>query len=210
MPETTLEHSSTRSSSRSGPQPSAQDSAPRTRLVVRLMFLVPLLMFLAMVGYFWIGLGRDPQVVPSVLINQTVPNFSLAAIEGRDQGLNSDDLKGQVSLVNIFGSWCVACQYEHPVLMELATRGDVPIYGIDWREPDRSAGPAWLARHGDPYTLIGDDPDSKAAIAFGVTGAPETFIVDADGVIRFKHAGPITIDLWNTTLWPIIERLRAG
>lgn len=178
-------------------------------MLKRLLYLVPLVVFLVLAGYFWVGLRGDPQVLPSVLLNQPVPEFSLPPIEGRARGLGSDDLKGQVSLVNIFGSWCAACRIEHPFLMGLQSAGDIPIYGIDWREKDPQAGPAWLARLGDPYTLVGADPESRAAIAFGVTGAPETFIVDADGVIRYKHIGPVTPQAWKETLWPIVQRLRG-
>jgi cytochrome c biogenesis protein CcmG/thiol:disulfide interchange protein DsbE len=176
----------------------------------RLLFLLPLAVFLGLAGYFWAGLGRNAQTLPSVLIDQPVPPFALPPIEGRTRGLTSDDLKGEVSLVNIFGSWCVACQVEHPFLMALAAKRKVPIHGINWRERDVRAGPAWLARLGDPYTLIGADPLSEAAIALGVTGAPETFIVDAAGVIRYKHIGPITPETWEKTLWPIVLRLRQG
>jgi cytochrome c biogenesis protein CcmG, thiol:disulfide interchange protein DsbE len=175
----------------------------------RIVYLVPLAVFLVLAGYFWIGLGKDPQIIPSVLIDQPVPAFALEPIKGRDLGFSSDDLAGQVSLVNIFGSWCVACRIEHPFLTKLKADGVVPIYGIDWREKDPDAGPAWLAKFGDPYTLVGDDPDSKAAIAFGVTGAPETFIVDARGVIRYKQIGPITPEIWEKQLWPIVQKLRA-
>jgi len=175
----------------------------------RIVYLVPLAVFLVLAAYFWVGLGKDPQIIPSVLIDQPVPPFALKPIKGRDRGFSSDDLPGQVSLVNIFGSWCVACQIEHPFLMKLKADGIVPIHGIDWREKDPDAGPAWLARFGNPYTLIGDDPDSKAAIAFGVTGAPETFIVDARGVIRYKQIGPITPKIWEKELWPIVQELRA-
>jgi cytochrome c biogenesis protein CcmG/thiol:disulfide interchange protein DsbE len=178
-------------------------------LVRRLPYLLPLLIFLALAVYFWAGLGRDPHVLPSVLIDRPVPEFALKPIKGHDRGLTSEDLKGQVSLVNIFGSWCVSCHVEHPFLMQLAAKNVVPIYGIDWREKDPDAGPAWLARLGNPYRLVGDDPESQAAIAFGVTGAPETFIVDRDGVIRYKHAGPITPEVWENTLWPIVKALEA-
>jgi cytochrome c biogenesis protein CcmG/thiol:disulfide interchange protein DsbE len=178
-------------------------------IVRRLPYLLPLVIFATLAVYFWAGLGRDPHVLPSVLIDRPVPSFALNPIKGQVRGLTSEDLKGQVSLVNIFGSWCVACQIEHPFLMELAQEGTVPIFGIDWRERDPDAGPAWLARLGNPYRLVGDDPDSQAAIAFGVTGAPETFIVDRDGVIRYKHTGPITPEVWEKTLWPIVQALDA-
>ena len=174
----------------------------------RLMFLLPLAVFLVIAGYFAIGLTLDPRTLPSVLIDKEVPPFELAAIKGAERGFSSADLKGQVSIVNIFGSWCYACLAEHPVLMRIKEQNLVPIYGIDWNEKDRDAGPRWLKKQGNPYTLVGDDPDSKAAIAFGVTGAPETFFVDKRGFIRYKHTGPITISNWKQTLYPLIQELR--
>ncbi len=174
----------------------------------RLMYLLPLGIFLILAGYFAVGLTLNPRDMPSVLIDQEVPPFDLKPIKGYDKGFSSEDLKGQVTLVNIFGSWCVSCLAEHPMLMEIAAKKLVPLYGIDWRERDPDAGPEWLAKRGDPYTLIGNDPESKAAIAFGVTGAPETFFVDKRGFIRYKHVGPITPDNWQRTLWPLIQELR--
>jgi cytochrome c biogenesis protein CcmG, thiol:disulfide interchange protein DsbE len=184
--------------------------APARPTARRWLYLVPLAIFLVVAVYAFVGLGRDPSHLPSVLIDQSIPPLALDPIPGRERGLTSEDLTGAVSLVNIFGSWCVACRVEHPFLMELQRRGLVPLHGINWREKSPDAGTAWLRRFGDPYTLIGADPDSKAAIAFGVTGAPETFIVDADGVIRYKHVGPITAEIWDTTLWPIVQRLQGG
>lgn len=177
--------------------------------LARLLYLIPLIVFLILAAYFFIGLGKDPHEIPSVLIDTPVPEFNLPPIEGRDRGLSSGDLKGQVSLVNVFGSWCIACRIEHPLLMQVHQSGVVPVHGINWREPDAEAGAAWLRRHGDPYTLIGADPESRAAIALGVSGAPETFIVDRNGVIRYKQIGPITPDIWTTTLWPLIQHLQA-
>ena len=174
----------------------------------RAIYLLPLLVLLVMAGYFIVGLGMNPRELPNMLEGKPVPAFDLPPIKGRDAGFKSTDLLGQVSLVNIFGSWCVACLVEHPFLMTIKHRDLVPIHGIDWREQDRDAGPRWLRRHGDPYTLIGDDPESKAAIAFGVTGAPETFLVDRAGVVRYKHVGPVTQAVWDDTLWPLIQELR--
>ena len=146
-----------------------------------------------------------------MLQGQAVPEFSLQPILGRDEnGFKSTDLPGQVSLVNVFGSWCVACQVEHPFLMKIKQRGLVPVHGIDWREVEKTAGPDWLKRYGDPYTLVGDDPVSRAAIAFGVTGAPETFLIDQKGVIRYKHIGPINQKSWDEIIYPLIQKLRAG
>ncbi|MBT4933285.1 MAG: DsbE family thiol:disulfide interchange protein [Rhodospirillaceae bacterium] len=174
----------------------------------RMIYLLPLAIFLVIAGYFAKGLTLNPRDMPSMLIDQEVPPFDLKPIKGSMRGFSSEDLKGQVTLVNIFGSWCVACLAEHPMLMKIHEQKLVPIYGIDWREKDPEAGPKWLARRGDPYTLIGDDPESKAAIAFGVTGAPETFFIDRRGFIRYKHVGPITPENWESTLWPIVQELR--
>ncbi len=174
----------------------------------RLRYSVPLATLAVLAIYFFLGLGRDPYILPSALINSPVAAFDLPAIEGETKGFSSSDLKGQVSLVNVFGSWCVACQQEHGFLMKLSQKNIIPVYGIDWRESDRKAGPAWLKRYGNPYTLIGDDPKSLGAIAFGVTGAPESFLIDKDGVIRFKHTGPLTDKIWIKNFSPIISELR--
>ena len=164
---------------------------------------------MVMAGYFAVGLTKDPRKLQNMLTGQPVPEFTLAGLQGRDDtGFKSADLIGDVTLVNVFGSWCVACRVEHPFLMALKQKNLVPIHAIDWREDDRSAGPLWLKKHGDPYTLAGDDPKSKAAISFGVTGAPETFLVDKKGIVRFKHIGPINQQLWQTTLQPLIALLR--
>ncbi len=174
----------------------------------RTFFYVPLAIFLVLVIYFAIGLTRDPRILPSALINQPVPPLDLKPIKGSNQGIATDDFKDQVTLVNIFGSWCVACRAEHPFLMELKKTNTVPIFGIDWREVNPDDGPAWLKRYGNPYTRIGDDPISKAAIAFGVTGAPETFLVDHRGIIRYKHIGPLSHKIWRDILSPIVKKLR--
>jgi cytochrome c biogenesis protein CcmG/thiol:disulfide interchange protein DsbE len=174
-----------------------------------LFFLTPLFVFLILVGYFAIGLTKDPSKLPNMLAGQPVPEFTLAGLQGRDdKGFKNTDLLGEVTLVNVFGSWCIACRVEHPFLMEVKQKNLVPIHAIDWREEDRKAGPLWLIKNGDPYTLVGDDPKSKAAISFGVTGAPETFLVDKKGVVRFKHVGPINEELWQSTLQPLIIVLK--
>ena len=174
----------------------------------RLGYSMPLGILAVLAVYFLLGLGRDPYILPSALINTPVAAFDLPAIEGEIKGFSNSDLKGRVSLVNVFGSWCAACQEEHGFLMKLSRQNIIPVYGIDWREADRKAGPAWLKRYGNPYTLVGDDPKSLGAIAFGVTGAPESFLIDKDGVIRFKHTGPITHEIWTKKFSPIISELR--
>lgn len=175
----------------------------------RLPFLLPLLGFLALVAMFKWGLGHDPRLLPSTLIDRPVPEMVLAPLPGRGDGsgLATADLKGGVSIVNIFGSWCIACVQEHPFLMEIKRQGVVPIHGIDWRD-DPAEGAKWLRKNGDPYERVGaDPPPGRAAIDFGVTGAPESFIVDRNGIIRYKHIGPITPEVWRATLLPIVQEL---
>lgn len=174
----------------------------------KLIYLVPVIVLAVIASMFMVGLGRDPKIVPSVLIDRPVPEFALEALPDRGRPLSSADLKGEVTLVNIFGSWCVACIAEHPVLVAIGKTGEVPIHGIAWREKDPRDAMRWLGRHGDPYDLVGHDADSRVAIDFGVTGAPETFVVDAGGVIRYKHIGPVTPEVWENTLKPLIAQLR--
>ena len=167
--------------------------------------MLPLVFFLILASYFMINLITGPKTLPSMLEGQTVPKFSLPPIMGRDTvGFQNTDLIGKVSLVNIFGSWCQACLFEHPFLMKLKESKILEILGIDWREEDRLSGPAWLKRHGDPYSLIGDDPKSFAAIAFGVTGAPESFLIDKKGFVRHKIVGPLNQKIWDTSLFPLV------
>ncbi len=175
----------------------------------RLIFVIPVAAFLALVIWFAAGLGRDPGYIPSMLIDRPAPEFSLPPIAGRERGFSSGDFKGQVSMVNIFGSWCATCEIEHPMLMEIEQEGVAPIYGLDWKdEPGRGA--EWLAERGDPYAAIGDDADGRVAIDFGVTGAPETFIVDSEGRVRHKHVGEITREDWALVLKPMIEDLKKN
>ncbi len=172
----------------------------------RIVFVLPIAAFLALALWFAAGLGRDPGYIPSMLIDRPAPEFSLPPIAGRDKGFSSADFRGQVSLVNIFGSWCATCVTEHPVLMEIAAENIAPIYGLDWKDKS-GAGAQWLAARGDPFVAIGDDADGRVAIEFGVTGAPETFIIDAEGRVRHKHVGEITREHWRRVLKPMIEDL---
>lgn len=176
----------------------------------KVIIFAPTLVFIALIGLFASRLHQDPSALPSVLLDTPVAPFSLEALPGRDRPLSSDVLHGQVSLLNIFGSWCVACREEHEFLMTLRAQGDVPVHGIDWRERSPADGVRWLEKHGDPYDHIGQDPDSRTAIALGVTGAPETFIIDAAGIIRYRHAGVLTPEIWKATLKPLVEKLRHG
>jgi len=170
----------------------------------RLLYLIPVIVFGAVGIGLAVGLTRDPGTLPSALLDQPVPSFELPGLDGGD-GLSSDDLKGRVSLVNVFASWCVPCRVEHPVLMRLAEEG-VPIYGINYKDPPDQAK-AWLAELGDPFEKIGADRDGRVGIEWGVYGVPETFVVDADGRIRHRHVGPIQARDLEGTLLPILAEL---
>jgi cytochrome c biogenesis protein CcmG/thiol:disulfide interchange protein DsbE len=180
---------------------------PRRKRWSRLLLFGPAVLFLALVAAFALGLGRDPKLVPSPLIGKPVPDFALPPVKGRSLGLAAADLKGQVSLVNVFASWCVACREEHPVLMRL--RAQVPIHGLNYKDkPDDAA--RWLDGMRDPYTRTGADIDGRVAIDWGVYGVPETFVVDARGRIAFKQVAPITSEILEETILPLVARLRAG
>lgn len=168
--------------------------------------LLPLGVFLLIGIAFAIGLTKDPRRMSSELINQPFPSFSLSALYNEAETLTEDIVKGQVSLINVFGSWCVACNVEHPILMDIATRKDVTLIGMDWRD-ERPKAKKWLAKRGNPYEKIIFDNESVLAITLGVTGAPESFITDKTGQIRYKHVGVITPDIWSETLLPIIKTL---
>ena len=169
----------------------------------------PAALFLGLVLTFVAGLGRDPKILPSPLIGKPVPEFSLPPVEGRRLGLATDDLKGEVSLVNVFASWCLACREEHPVLMRLQARGDLPLHGLNYKDKPADAA-RWLDQMGDPYRRTGADLDGKVAIDWGVYGVPETFLVDAQGRIAFKQIGPLTPEIVETTILPLVAQLRAG
>ena len=175
----------------------------------RLIYLSPVLLFGIVAGYFLWGLDpdRDPREIPSVLIDKPVPEFSLPPVQGRTLGLSTADLKGEVSLVNVFASWCTACRYEHPLFMRLKTDGIVPIHGINYKDaPDDAA--EWLDTLGDPYTRTGADRNGRVSIEWGVYGVPETFVISKDGQIAYKHIGAITPKVLDETLLPLIRRLQ--
>jgi cytochrome c biogenesis protein CcmG/thiol:disulfide interchange protein DsbE len=171
-------------------------------------YLLPAALFVVLVGFLAIGLNRDPSRVPSPLIDKPAPEFALPQLKDAGQTFSSRDLKGEVSLVNVWATWCGGCYQEHPVLVELAESRFVPIYGLNYKD-ERVKAKAWLRKYGDPYRAIAFDEDGRVAIDWGVYGAPETFVVDARGIVRYKHIGPLTTkDLQNTIL-PLVERLRV-
>ncbi|HWS74329.1 MAG TPA: DsbE family thiol:disulfide interchange protein [Quisquiliibacterium sp.] len=174
-----------------------------------LKFLIPLLLFLG-IGWFLLrGLDRDPREIPSPLVGKPAPQVSLPVLgRGADVPWTTASMQGQVWLLNVWGSWCAGCKVEHPLLNELAARKLVPIVGLAWKDrPEDAKG--WLDRLGNPYTVTVMDRDGRAAIDWGVYGAPETFVVDKAGVVRDKFIGALTPEALSQRILPLVERLQA-
>lgn len=172
-------------------------------------YFLPLAIFFGLVYFLWRGLSLDPKVIPSALLNKPAPQFSLAQLQAPEQTLSAADMKGQVWLLNVWGSWCVSCRYEHPVLNDLAKQQLVPIIGLNWKDRPEDAI-AWLARFGNPYQTSVMDRDGRVAIDFGVYGAPETFVIDKAGMIRHKHTGPISPDDLRNVIVPLLRELKKA
>lgn len=173
----------------------------------RLTYLAPVAVFVIITGFFAYGLTLDPSKIPSVLIGRPVPEFALPPVEGRVLALSAGDLKGEVSLVNVFASWCAECRSEHPLLMRLREDNTVPVHGLNYKDTPEDAR-EWLDSLGDPYTRTGADLDGRVAIDFGVYGVPETFVIDKSGRIAHKHIGAISVDALETEILPLVETLR--
>jgi len=173
----------------------------------RLLFVLPLFLFAVLTGYFWLALesGRDPHDLPSAMIDKPAPAFSLAGIDGA-AGLSRRQLGGGVVIVNFFASWCIPCRLEHPLLMDLGKRLDVPVYGIAWQDKADDAT-EFLKQLGDPYKRVGLDESGRVGINFGVYGVPETYVVDKEGRIRLRHVGPLTEEDVTKELAPLVKEL---
>ena len=173
-----------------------------------LRYAVPLALFLVLVGFFAVGLLRDPREVPSPFIGKPAPAFRLEQLHEPKLAFSPDDMRGKVWLLNVWASWCVSCRVEHPLLVDMAKRKVVPIVGLNYKDK-RDEGVKWLAKHGDPYALSAYDLDGKVGIDWGVYGVPETFVIDKQGVIRYKQIGPITPEALEKKLLPLIRQLEA-
>lgn len=178
---------------------------PKSR---RLMFLIPLAAFAGIAVAFAVGLTLNPRELPSMLIGKSVPEFDLPPVQGRDKGLATANLKGEVSLVNVFASWCVECRVEHPLLMELGEKGPVPLYGLNYKDQPDDAQ-KWLDDMGDPYTRTGADISGRVAIDWGVYGVPETFLIDQNGKVVYKIIGALTWKKFNEEILPLIKDLKG-
>jgi cytochrome c biogenesis protein CcmG, thiol:disulfide interchange protein DsbE len=169
-------------------------------------FLLPLSIFVVLVGFLAFGLQLNPREVPSPLIDKQAPAFKVGQLHEADKTFSPSDMKGQVWLLNVWASWCVSCREEHPLLVELARKKIVPVVGLNYKD-QREAGISWLREHGDPYLLSVFDLDGRIGIDYGVYGVPETFIVDKQGLIRYKHIGPVTVQALETKILPKIKEL---
>lgn len=175
---------------------------------MRLKFLIPLGVFALLLILLGVGLKLDPREVPSPFIGKPAPAFALPTVHAADQTLSTEAFKGQVSLLNVWASWCVSCRQEHPLLLELAKTGLVPVYGLNYKD-ERKAATAWLTRFGNPYKASAFDAEGKIGIDWGVYGVPETFVIDRKGIIRHKFTGPLTEEALEKQLLPLIRTLQA-
>ncbi|AKU10149.1 MAG: DsbE family thiol:disulfide interchange protein [Pseudomonas sagittaria] len=193
-------------------------------------FLVPLFIFLLLAGFLGYGLKLNPREVPSPLIGKPAPAFRVPQLQAEDKFISPEDLKGRVWLLNVWASWCISCRYEHPVLVDFARTSPVPIIGLNYKEvrgdgaldvkgldpateltSARQRARQWLVEHGgDPYMVSAVDLDGRIGIDYGVYGVPETFLIDQQGVIRYKHIGPITPESLRDVLIPKIAELQRA
>jgi cytochrome c biogenesis protein CcmG/thiol:disulfide interchange protein DsbE len=171
-------------------------------------FLLPLGIFIVLVVFLAIGLNLDPREVPSPLIDKPAPAFRVPQLHDPAKTISQKDLQGKVWLLNVWASWCVSCRQEHPVLVDLAKRSVVPIYGLNYKDA-REEGLRWLEQFGNPYTASAFDHDGRVGIDYGVYGVPETFVIDKSGTIRYKHIGPLSREAVEKKILPLVQELNA-
>ena len=170
--------------------------------------LLPLGIFGVLAIFLYVGLGLNPTRVESPLIDKQAPPFTLPQLQKPTATFSSEEMKGKVWLLNVWASWCVSCRYEHPVFMQLARSKIVPIYGLNYKD-EREDSIAWLQQHGDPYVLSAYDIEGRVGINYGVYGTPETYVIDQQGVIRYKHIGPVSPKDLQDTILPLVKELRG-
>jgi cytochrome c biogenesis protein CcmG/thiol:disulfide interchange protein DsbE len=170
-------------------------------------FLIPFGLFVVVVGFLAVGLTLNPRELPSPLVGKAAPEFSLPQLHDQEKMISSNDLKGKVWLLNFWASWCGGCKEEHPVLIRIAQSGEVPIYGMDYKD-ERSEALAWLKEWGNPYPVVAVDESGRVGINYGVYGVPETYVIDKAGVIRYKQIGPIREDILEKKILPLVRELQ--
>jgi cytochrome c biogenesis protein CcmG/thiol:disulfide interchange protein DsbE len=164
-----------------------------------LIMAIPLVLFVGMAVFLAVGLQKDPSLLPSVKVDKPLPAFSLSSLENPERLLAQTDIKGP-ALLNVWGTWCPSCQIEHPLLVELA-KGGIRLYGLNYKD-DRAVATQYLQKMGNPYVDVIFDEKGSLGFDLGVYGAPETFLIDAQGLIRYRHVGEISADQWRNVLWP--------
>lgn len=169
---------------------------------------LPLVLFVVLVGFFAKGLFLNPREVPSPFIGRNAPAFTLPLVGDANAAFSPADMKGKVWMLNVWAPWCVSCRQEHPILMQIAQSGRIPIVGLNWKDKAREAE-ALLARTGSPYVAVPEDLDGRVGIDYGVTGTPETYIIDQTGIVRLKHIGPISPEVWQSKFEPKLKELGA-
>jgi cytochrome c biogenesis protein CcmG/thiol:disulfide interchange protein DsbE len=175
----------------------------------KLRLLIPLAVFAILFVFLYVGLFRDPREIPSPLVDKPAPQFTLAQLHAPDKQLGTADMKGKVWLLNVWASWCVSCREEHPLLVELAKAKIVPVVGLNYKDKN-DLGLAWLRQNGDPYNVSVVDADGRVGIDYGVYGVPETFVIDKQGVIRYKQIGPITAEALEKKILPLVRQLEKA
>ena len=171
-------------------------------------FLLPALIFLVITGFLFVGLYKDPSLVPSPLIGKPIPEFAAKTLKDPEKIITNKDIQGDYALVNVWATWCAACKQEHSALVYLASKLQVPIYGLNYKD-DRASAINWLKQYGDPYVANIYDENGRIGIDFGVYGAPETFLIDSNGLIQHKLVGVMTPTVWEQQFMPIIEKITA-
>ena len=168
--------------------------------------ILPLIGFILMAGLLWRGLSLDPKLVPSPLIDKQAPEFALAMLEDQSRNLSTTDMAGQVWVLNVWASWCVSCRAEHEVISDLASRNLVAVVGLNYKDEPTDAT-RWLQQFGNPYAVSVIDRDGRVGIDWGVYGVPETFVIGADGLIKYKHIGPVTHESLEQKIMPVLKEL---
>lgn len=168
-------------------------------------YLLPVGVFAVLIGFFYFGLNRDQETLPSPLIGKPAPQFELPRLEDPSKTISNRDFAGKPYVLNVWGTWCPGCRQEHEALIEIARRNEAPIIGLDWKD-DRALAQRWLRELGDPYVATAFDGDGRVAIDWGVYGAPETFLVDERGIVVHKHVGPLTVAIWERDFMPKLGR----
>ena len=175
---------------------------------MKIRYALPLVVFVVLVGFLYEGLYRDPRLIPSPLINKPAPDFKLPTLADPQQTFSRNDMLGKVWVFNVWASWCVSCREEHPLLMAFSKAKIVPVYGMDYKDKGADAK-EWLQQRGNPYVKVITDKDGRVGMDYGVYGVPETYLIDRKGIIRYKQIGPLTTDVIENKIIPMVKELRG-